>query len=105
MLVTTMKKQKRFVRCIIWDPRAEEKLSTVPASEGSFNGFHLSGAIHSRRRVIRWQSHRYPSCLFRDRDNCEAFQRSIELFAGAEIVCLWATLETIHRQSMGQPRR
>jgi len=30
MLVTTMKKQQRFVRGLIWDPRAIKQLGTVP---------------------------------------------------------------------------
>src|SRR5215510_7391095 len=97
MLVTAMEKQQSFVRRLTWDPRSVKQFGTVPTGEGSFSGFHLLGAIRSPHRVIRRQSRRCRSYLFRDRDNCEAFQRLIELFAGAEIVCLSAMLEMIHR--------
>src|SRR5215475_4300529 len=88
MLVTTMKKHQRVVGCIVWDPRTVKQLSTVPTRESSFNGLHLSGAIRSPHRGARRQSHRCHSYLSYDRNNCEVFRRTIEIFVDAEIVCL-----------------
>src|SRR6476646_7986657 len=95
MLVSTMEKQQRFVRCLGWNPRTVKQFGTVPTTESSFSGFHLLAAIRSLHPAVRRQSHRSRSYLFRDRDNCEASQRPTELFADAELVCLSAMPDTL----------
>src|SRR5436190_11933966 len=105
MLVATMEKQQRFAGCLGWNPRTVKQLGTVPTSESCFSGFHSLAAIPSPHRAVRRQSHRSRSYLFRDRDNCVALQRSVELFADAEIVCLSAMPEMIHRRNKAQLRR